>query len=103
MKLLPIIIAASLTACATPDHCWTERETIKTCVELRKTDPRIHCECTSATSEPRQMTAAPVAELPGGSDGGGVKVDPPPEDDHSEGRGWGPHGDPKGTPREGAE
>ena len=89
MKLLPIIIiAASLTACAAPDRCWTERETIKTCVELRKTDPRIRCECTTSTSEPRDK--APVAELPGGSDGGGVKEPPKPDlplHDHNDGHG----------------
>ena len=90
MTRFPILALLALTACATPDHCWTERETIKTCVELRKLDPRIHCECTTQTSEPSDYHA-PVAELPGGQDGGGVKVDP---DDHSEDRGvYGPHQD----------
>ena len=82
MKLLPIIIAASLTACAAPDRCWTERETIKTCVELRKTDPRIRCECTSTASEPRDAAPAPVVPPPKVDDP--VVIPPVDHDDHSE-------------------
>ena len=97
MKLPIIIIAAFLTACAAPiadqklpkDHCYEIRKQVETCKELLRLGKVKHCECTTQTSEPRDYHA-PVAELPGGSDGGGVKEPPKPDlppHDHNDGHG----------------
>lgn len=93
MTRITLFSALLLSACAAPDWCYTHRAEVETCIELRRADPSVECQCQTRASG--KMT--PTADKPDR---------PKPEDpDEPDGEEPGPHdhsedGDDGGVPHD---